>query len=110
MTDQDKQERQRLRLLRGLFGPEVPNGLDGRLLRTADVASLFQVSERTVSEWARRGRLPSVRTPGGHRRYPAEQIRLLLRQVEEGDHGPEPAAVTDQQTDRLRLMRGRQSG
>ena len=106
MTDQDKQERQRLRLLSSLFGQDVPNGLDSRLFRTADVAALFQVSERTVSEWARRGRIPSVRTPGGHRRYPAEQIRLLLRQVEEGDAGP----VTGQQTQGLLLMQERQSG
>ena len=28
------------------------------LLRTSDVAALFQVSTRTVSEWARRGRVP----------------------------------------------------
>jgi excisionase family DNA binding protein len=71
-------ERQRQQLLAALFGAEVPRALDGQLLRTADVASLFQVSERTVSEWARRGRIPSVRTPGGHRRYPADQVRQLL--------------------------------
>jgi len=39
---------------------------------------LFQVSERAVTEWARRGRISSVRTPGGHRRYPADQVRQLL--------------------------------
>jgi excisionase family DNA binding protein len=39
---------------------------------------LFQVSERAVTDWARKGRLPSVRTPGGHRRYPAEQVHALL--------------------------------
>jgi excisionase family DNA binding protein len=71
-------ERQRQQLLAALFGAEVPRALDGQLLRTADVAALFQVSERTVSEWARRGRIPSVRTPGGHRRYPADQVRQLL--------------------------------
>ncbi|MDE3206400.1 MAG: helix-turn-helix domain-containing protein [Acidobacteriota bacterium] len=48
------------------------------MLRTADVALLFEVSERTVSEWARKGQIPSVRTPGGHRRYPAEEIRCIL--------------------------------
>jgi excisionase family DNA binding protein len=51
---------------------------DGLLLRTREVAVLFQVSERAVTEWARRGRIASVRTPGGHRRYPAEQVRQLL--------------------------------
>jgi excisionase family DNA binding protein len=63
-----------------LFGPDVPQTLEGQLLRTSDVALLFQVSERTVSEWAKRGQIPSVRTPGGHRRYPAEGIRWLLQE------------------------------
>ena len=52
-----------------------------RLLRTSEVAVLFQVSERAVTDWAARGRLPSVRTPGGHRRYPAGAVRELLDQV-----------------------------
>lgn len=52
-----------------------------RLLRTREVAMLFQVSERAVTDWAARGRLPSVRTPGGHRRYPAGAVRELLDQV-----------------------------
>jgi excisionase family DNA binding protein len=56
----------------------VPASLSDELLRTKDVARAFQVSERTVAEWARRGRIPSVRTPGGHRLYPADRIRQLL--------------------------------
>lgn len=72
------QDLHRHRLLLILFGSDVPESLDGHLLRTSDVATLFEVSERTVSEWAKRGQIPSVRTPGGHRRYPAGQIRMLL--------------------------------
>ena len=49
-----------------------------RFLRTSEVAALFQVSERAVTDWAARGRLPSVRTPGGHRRYPVDAVRELL--------------------------------
>ena len=67
-----------------LFGAKVPAALEGQLLRTADVAVLFQVSERTVSEWAKRGQIPSVRTPGGHRRYPADGIRCLLQESRNG--------------------------
>ena len=68
-----------------LFGAgSVPPSFEGRLLRTREVALLFQVSERAVTDWARKGRIPSVRTPGGHRRYPAEQVRALLRHVETG--------------------------
>jgi len=72
-------------LLARLFGDEgIPTALNDELLRTRDVARAFQVSERTVAEWARRGRIPSVRTPGGHRLYPADKIRDLLRAAEGG--------------------------
>jgi excisionase family DNA binding protein len=74
----DTQDDKRRHLLASLFGSDVPAALRGTLLRTSDVAALFQVSERTVSEWARRGRLRSVRTPGGHRRYPIDDVRGLL--------------------------------
>ncbi len=82
--DEDQQEQRRQRLLAELYGREVPTSINGHLLRTADVAALFQVSERTVSDWARRGRIPSVRTPGGHRRYPADEIHRILEQAEQG--------------------------
>ena len=75
-------------LLAELFGDsKVPPNLTGRLLRTREVAQLFQVSERTVAEWARSGRIPSLRTPGGHRLYPADQVRRLLAASEQGE-GP----------------------
>ena len=77
MARDEADERQRL--IRELFGDGVvASGFEGRLLRTREVALLFQVSERAVTDWARRGRIPSVRTPGGHRRYPAEEVRALL--------------------------------
>lgn len=73
-TDADRQA-----LFAELLGAEsVPSSLEGRLLRTREVALLFQVSERAVTDWARKGRIPSVRTPGGHRRYPAQSVRSLL--------------------------------
>ena len=75
-------EQHRQQLLQSLFGVDVPTGLSSTLLRTSDVAALFQVSERTISDWARRGRIPSVRTPGGHRRYPAEEIRRIMREAD----------------------------
>jgi excisionase family DNA binding protein len=58
---------------------------DGRFLRTREVAILFQVSERAVTDWARKGRIRSVRTPGGHRRYPASHVRSLLQASGQGD-------------------------
>lgn len=84
MASVDDRARERAGLLAELWQHGANgngNGADplhGRLLRTREVALLFQVSERAVTDWARRGRLPSVRTPGGHRRYPATAVRGLL--------------------------------
>lgn len=74
MPSVDEHLRERAVLLADLWGDDSAT----RLLRTREVALLFQVSERAVTDWARRGRLPSVRTPGGHRRYPAGAVRDLL--------------------------------
>jgi len=75
----DERLRERAGLISELFTGADERVLDGRLLRTREVALLFQVSERAVTDWARRGRLPSLRTPGGHRRYPALAVRDLLQ-------------------------------
>ena len=77
--------RSREALLQELADGDVPGSLAGRLLRTREVALLFQVSERAVTDWARRGRIPSVRTPGGHRRYPADDVWALLRRSESAE-------------------------
>ena len=72
-------------LVDALVGAEGAAGdLRGRLLRTSEVALLFRVSERAVTDWARRGRIPSVRTPGGHRRYPADEVWALLEGSDRG--------------------------
>lgn len=79
MAHDDPRQRERAELLDELWMSRADNGtLGGRLLRTREVALLFQVSERAVTDWAGKGRLPSVRTPGGHRRYPATAVRELL--------------------------------
>src|SRR5207237_9053559 len=75
----DERLRERAGLLHELaVDTKDPDLLSGRLLRTREVALLFQVSERAVTDWARRGRPPSVPTPGGHRRYAARDGRRLL--------------------------------
>lgn len=33
---------------------------------------------RTVTRWAQAGRIGSIRTPGGHRRYRESEVRALL--------------------------------
>ena len=46
-------------------------------LQPAEVAAILQVSPKTISRWAKDGRLPYQRTLGGHRRYPEFAIRAL---------------------------------
>jgi excisionase family DNA binding protein len=46
-------------------------------LRTADVAELLGVSPKTIARWAKEGKLPFLRTLGGHRRYPEPAIHEL---------------------------------
>jgi excisionase family DNA binding protein len=41
------------------------------------------VCPKTVSRWAQEGRLPYLRTLGGHRRYPDAEIRALLETLSE---------------------------
>jgi len=52
-------------------------------LRTAEVADLLYVSPKTVSRWAKEGKLPFMKTLGGHRRYPEAKIRELANQLQE---------------------------
>jgi excisionase family DNA binding protein len=42
------------------------------------VASLFRVDPKTVTRWAKSGKLSSIRTLGGHRRYRESEVRELL--------------------------------
>lgn len=52
-----------------------------QLLTPAEVAGLFRVDPKTVTRWAKAGKLDCVRTLGGHRRYPANQVYALLAEV-----------------------------
>lgn len=55
---------------------DVPDHED--LLTPAEVAAMFRVDPKTVTRWAQAGRISSIRTPGGHRRYRESEIRALL--------------------------------
>jgi excisionase family DNA binding protein len=48
------------------------------LLTPAEVAALFRVDPKTVTRWAKAGKLTSLRTLGGHRRYRESEVRNLL--------------------------------
>lgn len=62
------------------------------LLTPAEVAALLQVDPKTVARWAAKGKLPSLRTPGGHRRYRQADVQHFIGDRHETkDNG----AVTD---------------
>ena len=47
------------------------------LLSAAEVADLFGVDPKTVTRWAKAGKLTSIRTLGGHRRYRKSEVDEL---------------------------------
>ncbi len=51
------------------------------LLTPAEVAAMFRVDPKTVTRWAKAGKLTSIRTLGGHRRYRESEVRDLLTQT-----------------------------
>jgi excisionase family DNA binding protein len=55
-----------------------------RLLTPGEVAALFRVDPKTVTRWAAAGRISSIRTPGGHRRFRESEVKALLAAGESG--------------------------
>jgi len=53
------------------------------LLTPSEVAAMFRVDPKTVTRWAKAGKLTSIRTLGGHRRYREAEVRSLLAGVPE---------------------------
>lgn len=49
-----------------------------QLLTPGEVAKLFRVDPKTVTRWAQNGKIPSVTTPGGHRRFRRSTIIKIL--------------------------------
>jgi excisionase family DNA binding protein len=58
------------------------------LLTPQEVATMFRVDPKTVTRWAKAGKLTSVRTLGGHRRYRETEVRALLAGVPEAPVDP----------------------
>jgi excisionase family DNA binding protein len=56
---------------------------DDALLTPSEVAAMFRVNPKTVTRWARAGKISAIRTLGGHRRFRASEIRQFLEQVED---------------------------
>jgi excisionase family DNA binding protein len=56
----------------------LPNEEPDTLLTPGEVAAMFRVDPKTVTRWAKAGKLTAIRTLGGHRRYRASEVRRLL--------------------------------
>lgn len=52
------------------------------LLTPAEVAQEFRVDPKTVTRWAKAGKLPFILTLGGHRRYPRAEVEAARRATE----------------------------
>lgn len=63
-----------------------PRQAGDKLLTPGEVAALFRVDPKTVTRWAMAGRISSIRTPGGHRRFREREVLALL------DRNSHPAA------------------
>ena len=53
-----------------------------QLLTPSEVAQLFRVNPKTVTRWARAGKISAIRTLGGHRRFRRAEIEAVLRAEE----------------------------
>ena len=65
------------------------------LLTPAEVAAILFVDPKTVTRWARAGKLDAIRTPGGHRRYLRSDVMAIMT----GHHTsqrPEPSTSPGQ--------------
>ena len=56
---------------------------ENELLTPGEVAVMFRVNPKTVTRWARAGKISAVRTLGGHRRFRASEIRRLLEEAQD---------------------------
>src|SRR5665647_2948983 len=81
---------------------------DTTWLRVADVARLLGVSVNTVRRWTDAGRIAAYRSPGGHRRYLAEDVHALLSEEEVAGATAHPGDFAElrRQTQDLRAVDG----
>ncbi len=62
------------------------------LLTPAEVAAAFRVDPKTVTRWAQAGKLSSIRTLGGHRRYLEADVLAIISGGTAGGSWPEASA------------------
>ncbi len=57
----------------------LSSAIQEKLLTPAEVAAMFRVDPKTVTRWAKAGKLTSIKTLGGHRRYKESEVKELLQ-------------------------------
>jgi excisionase family DNA binding protein len=67
-----------------------PAANDG-LLTPAEVAAILFVDPKTVTRWARAGKLEAIRTPGGHRRYQRSDVLAIMAGQHQSQSGARPS-------------------
>ena len=60
------------------------------LLTPSEVANIFRVDPKTVTRWAKEGKLTAIRTLGGHRRYEEPEVRALYERTRASRVGGDP--------------------
>ena len=53
--------------------------VEAKLMSPGEAARTLGIDVKTLQRWANDGQVTAVRTPGGHRRYLAAEIRLYSR-------------------------------
>ena len=81
----------------------VREGPEAVWLRVGDVAKALGVSPNTVRRWTDVGRIAAHRSPGGHRRYLADDVLALRPQDENDGAQPGDFAHLRRQTQDLRF-------
>ena len=64
------------------------------LLTPSEVAALFRVDPKTVTRWAKAGKLTSIKTLGGHRRYRESEVKSILKTIASTTTGTTPNSTS----------------
>ena len=65
------------------MAPDIDDTRSDRLLTPSEVAEKFRVNPKTVTRWARAGKLNAIRTLGGHRRFRESEVNRCLEEASE---------------------------
>lgn len=62
------------------------------IMTPAQVAAIYKVNPKTVTRWAIAGKIPSIKTPGGHRRFFRSDIEKNINSITVTDSAEDPPA------------------